>query len=461
MRDSVAQWVGRYRRELFFGLWRRAYFFHSVWWLPAAACWVLGARLLQLTPGFGFFFLIALPVPMLTAWWAARRALPSSERLAADLDARYACGGLLLAHDQDGGESWADHLPEERVPKVSVRLGYSLPWTLVAWGFLAAMFLLPEVWFQTESAAPIMIQSQLVEKEQQINLLEEETLIERHEAEQLRKTLRQVRREAEQGNPAETWQALDAMQRTMDRQARTAFQNRKQNIEQAQMTAALGQRLNNSTLSDEAWQEAFEDYQQWTSDLRADNAVFDQAFSEVGDLKGLDRAEAGAKLVELSRVVKLSKEELEALRKRLKEGKLGDADTGVLVDGDLDGDEALAAYLAAAGSAPPSVRFLAPGGAGTSRGPGSVAIQWSGKTPDGKDPFEAVLLPEGASGRDNSSVRLAVGSEAPEADGRARSSGLDGRNVATGGTGSANRQQVLPRHRAAVGRYFERNDKER
>lgn len=459
MHEQVTTWVSHYRQRLLGAVWRAGFFRLSAWCLLVAACLVLAARLLQLAPSPALVTLACLFLPAAAAWWAARRALPDDQRLAADLDARYRCGGLLVSAENEGAPAWAFALPEVRLPRVEVDLGRAVVMTVAGWLLLVTMFALPEVWFASKAGKPIMIQSRIAQKEQQIQVLEQEKLIDQHEAAKLRETLRKVTEEAQRGNPAQTWQALDAMQRSMETKARAAWNKQQQQLQEAQAAAALGRQLNGAaSLSDESWQAAMDDYQAWAAAQRGDNALLDEALTQAGDFQGQTREQVEAQLVEIQKVLKLSAEELAALRERLERGELSGEGTLVMGDGTFDGDAALAAFLAeGSGKARAAVGLMAAGGQGAiSRGPGSGPIEWSNKTPDGQDPFEALVLPRAAENRPNSGVRLAVTRQAPEVAGAAVVGGFDGSGVAVGGTGSANRQQILPRHRAAVGRYFER-----
>lgn len=462
MHEQVTAWVSRYRQRIFGAVWRAAFFRYSGWCLLVAACLVLAARLLQLAPSPFLFSLAGLLFPAAGAWWIARLAVPDDQRLAADLDARYRCGGLLVSSENEGASAWADVLPKVDLPTLQVDMGRAVVLTLAGWVCLVMMFALPEVWFVAKTGKPIMIQSRIAQKEAQIQVLEQEKLIDKHEAAKLRETLRKVTDEAQRGNPAQTWQALDAMQRSMETKTRAAWNKQQQQLLEAQAAAALGRHINHraASLGDESWQAAMDDYQAWAASQRGNNALFDQALGEAGDFQGLSREQVEAQLAEIQNVLKLSAEELAALRERLERGELGGEATLIISEGALDGDAALAAFLAEGnGNARAAAGIMAALGGGqgaVSRGPGSVPIEWAGKTPDGQDPFEALVLPRAAENRPDTGVRLAVTRQAPAAAGQAEVGAFDGQGVAVGGTGSANRQQILPRHRAAVGRYFER-----
>jgi hypothetical protein len=89
------------------------------------------------------------------------------------------------------------------------------------------------------------------------------------------------------------------------------------------------------------------------------------------------------------------------------------------------------------------------------RGPGAAKLNYDNETKEDGLKFKEQELPEGALTSLKSQV-IAVSKGAPEKEprpGEAGSGALAG--AATGG-GSANTQTVLPRHKGAVERYFER-----
>jgi hypothetical protein len=90
------------------------------------------------------------------------------------------------------------------------------------------------------------------------------------------------------------------------------------------------------------------------------------------------------------------------------------------------------------------------------RGPGAAKLQFGKGTPEDEVKFKEEMLPDADVASLKRSQMLAVsrgkpGNEAPAAT--AGSGALEG---SAAGGGSANTQVVLPRHRGAVERYFDR-----
>jgi hypothetical protein len=96
------------------------------------------------------------------------------------------------------------------------------------------------------------------------------------------------------------------------------------------------------------------------------------------------------------------------------------------------------------------------GRGGTGKGPGKTEMTFGDKSSEAGVGFKDTPLPPGPKSPREGGV-AEVGARAPEVGkpgvGAAQSGSLTG---AAAGGGSANTAVVLPRHRGAVGRYFER-----
>jgi hypothetical protein len=96
-----------------------------------------------------------------------------------------------------------------------------------------------------------------------------------------------------------------------------------------------------------------------------------------------------------------------------------------------------------------------PGRGGTSRGPGAAKLNFDNETKEEGLKFKEETLPEGAITSLKSRV-IGVSRGAPEKEPKVGDAGSGALGDAKAGGGSANTQVVLPRHRGAVERYFDR-----
>ena len=103
----------------------------------------------------------------------------------------------------------------------------------------------------------------------------------------------------------------------------------------------------------------------------------------------------------------------------------------------------------------PRFRLSLPGKGGVDRGPAPAELTFGKPTEETKHDFKEQALPPGAVADLKQSKLQGVSPSAPKVEpgGTASSGALAG---AASGSGSANTQVVLPRHKVAVERYFER-----
>jgi hypothetical protein len=96
-----------------------------------------------------------------------------------------------------------------------------------------------------------------------------------------------------------------------------------------------------------------------------------------------------------------------------------------------------------------------PGRGGLTRGPGAAKLNYDNEVKEEGLKFKEEELPQGALTSVKSRV-VAVSRGAPEKEARPGNAGSGALAQSAAGGGSANTQAVLPRHRGAVERYFER-----
>ena len=96
-----------------------------------------------------------------------------------------------------------------------------------------------------------------------------------------------------------------------------------------------------------------------------------------------------------------------------------------------------------------------PGRGGVGRGRADAPMTWKDPSSNNNTSYEATVLPQASleAMRDSQMVGVSLGAPQLAEGGPDSTNALN--NAAAGG-GSANRQVVLPRHKAAVSRYFDR-----
>jgi len=403
---------------------------------------------------------LGLIIVWLAACFLAWRERPSSQQARAVVDGRRKLGGLLMAHDMDGFDVWAQRLSIPTPLRVRWRGGQ----TLAALG-LSAVFLIGAVLApipESEASAIAMnVQRTIDSLEDQVEVLEEEQIIDEPEAEAMRDDMTKVADDAMGMDPSRTWEALDHMGDQLDKTAAEAADEALRQMEDSAAAEALAKALqeNDGQLTQEQLSAAMQALSELTQDAIGEDMAATLSPEMAKQLSeaaaaGLD-AETLKKLAQMMQGQQADlKEMLEALKDaKLIEGKLSD------IDYDLDPTELLEWLECQGGDCDAAAicKACKGGRGGIQRGPGHVEMIW--KDPSSKEDasFKPQVLPPSRM-RDMEDARLmGVTRAAPDSEptgGNSTGGALTG-VISTGG--SAEAAPVLPRHRGAVQRYFQRS----
>ncbi|MFO0928268.1 MAG: hypothetical protein U0736_14720 [Gemmataceae bacterium] len=443
--------------------------------LTALAAWAFlyGTAVLALRGGLGLsradvlWGLLSLPAAVVPAALLARRRLPSAAAVRAVLDRHGRCGGLLMAGEEQPLGAWADELPAIRMPEVRWRSAPS--WALLAGGlaFVALAFLVPQG-FADLGPGRLDVERETDKLARQLEVLEKEKVLEPKRAEELKEQLERVRKEAKGGDPGKTLESLDHLQELVTKAAQEASESaarKNEKLGQAEAMSEAVERLarKRNKLDAGGLTEAMQQLARLTRKAADEKELLDS---------GLDPETLDA----LKDAASLSPEQLKKLAEALREckgttgkkvGKLVKArlvDASELEKCDKAGKcdcEGLAALLKEGGCKSGLCDAIAtcqmPGRGGISRGPGPAKLTFGDETSEAGARFKELELPPAAlqSLKDSQLAGISTGDPTQKAakGGPAGSGALD---TATAGGGSANTQPVLPRHRRAVERYFDR-----
>ncbi|MCP3958433.1 MAG: hypothetical protein GY719_11320 [bacterium] len=441
-------------------------------------CFVWGGVVLALRAGFDtprewLFWGLAGVLPALAAAAVlAWRGRPSARSVRALLDLHNRRGGLMMAAAEVELGGWRGRIGEEDAPRLRGRSR----WGLLAGGaaFAVAALWMPVVPSGLEDARPLEIGEEVGELAERIEVLKEEGLLEENEAERFEAELEALEEEASGDDPAATWEALDHLQEMTDRTAE----------EVAEAALAEGEQLAAAEMVAEALSE--------NGDL-AGEELLNEAMAELSALT--ERTAAESRLLENTLAAELaagsgSQMDLGELRDALGRGKgslddkldrlyasgLIDLETLLAAKSPLDGGDldSLERFLeengleaskgfCKGGRPGPGSRFGeiasgAPGRGGINRGRADAAMTW--KDPSSRDgaEFEELILDPSslAALRESQLLGLTVADPSALEPGALPGAGtaIDAESVAGGG--AAYTHTLLPRHRGAVKRYFDR-----
>ncbi|MDX2033039.1 MAG: hypothetical protein SF339_20345 [Blastocatellia bacterium] len=391
----------------------------------------------------------------------ARRQLPAPTAVRALLDERNRCGGLLMAADDAEIGQWP--MPEVATPRLRFRNPRA--WGLFAVSVVFALVsLLAPVRFSSMNAArPMDVNREAEALAARIDTLKEAELLDSAKAEELAQRLEQLAAEASGEDPARTWEALDHLADAVEKTARDAAETTAARQEGLEQAAALAEGL--MAGSDQL------DARTMTEAMQTLSAMMQRAMQEDQMLASDLSPETQAALRNGALPPDQLGEAADALRKRraaneqrlAKAGKAGAIPPGALKGGARSGprdNSGLAKYLKE-NARKQSIDELVsgwcenPGKTGVSRGRGDAAMTWSDGTSEKEAKFkEQALPPSSVAGLDESRL-VGMSASAPTIDRTGAASHTVLGNAATGG-GSAHTQTILPRHKGAVKRYFER-----
>ena len=451
--QSIARFI---RRVAILMSIRYALTFITIWGLLCGIA-VLAMRAATGRPPIQSIWILAGVVPcVMIAILLALMRLPDRSAVRALLDNRNSCGGLLMASERVELGDWQSRLPVIADPRLRWRARRPVALALASALFVAVSFLVPAR-PGLASDRPLDIAKEAGEISADIDVLKKEEVIDATQAESLETKLESITAEAKGEDPVKTWEALDHLQDTALKTAEEAAEKIVQNNERLAEAQALSETLaeGGSGIDPKLMTEAMKE-------LRA------QMEAAAGGQEG------GPKLPnELLKDLKtgsLSRDQLKQLADALKQhkgeiskrlGKLRDAgliDLKTLKQVEKAGqcDSAgLAEFLKEnAGTMTVTEMMNSWGRGGVDRGRGDAPMTWTDRSSERGAKFKEQVLPSSLAGlKDSELIGRSTGAPGVEKSGPQQAGALKG---AAAGGGSAFTQTVLPRHRGAVNRYFER-----
>ncbi len=452
------------RRITAFLVLRRALVLLALWlflWGTAVLVLRVGVGLSPLTLLWG---LVAVPLVVAVAALLALRQVPGRIALCAALDRSGRCGGLLMAAEEQPLGGWERAAPAPGHLRVRWQGGRTCTVFLSALAFVAVALLLPDS-LTALPPAPHALEigreaDRLAEK---VALLKEEKIFEPERADKLKERLDQLKQDATGANPVKTLEALDHVEKQVAQAAREAAEKAAQKTEELAQGEALAEALQKAGDSLDAGVKA-----EAMAELSAlsKKAVGEKGAAgkhlDPGILKALkDGTLRPEQLKALAAALKAGQGDLGKLVEKLAKARLIDPELLKKCEGACKAcdAEALAKFLkeckGKCSVADALKKGGRPGRGGVNEGPGAAELTFGDKTSEAGAKFKEEVLPPAELEALKKSNLLATSREAPDKEkaGPSRPGALGG---ARAGGGSAQTQVILPRHRPAVERYFER-----
>lgn len=403
---------------------------------------------------------IGIVVAVVIAVTFARRQLPSRASVRALLDDRNDCGGLLMAGADAEIGDW--RTPEITLPRLRWQKARAFALLAASVAFLSISLIAPVRFAATNAARPMDVGREVENLSAQIEALKEAEVIEETKAEMLEQKLDQIGAESSAEDPAKTWEALDHLADAVEKAAKEAAENANIRQEELARAEALAEGLMSG--SDQL------DPKTLTEAMQTLNEMMQGAMKENESLAG----DLSPETQEAIKNGSLKPEHLKDISKALSQNrsamnqKLSKlAKSGTINPGSLKSAQAnrsdnsgLAQFLKENAQKMSVAEALGewcenPGKGGVDRGRGDAAMTWTDGTSEKDAKFKEKVLPPSVIAGLNDSQLVGLSASAPVAD----TSGIAAHgalNSAASGGGSAHTQTILPRHKGAVRRYFER-----
>jgi hypothetical protein len=414
---------------------------------------------------------IALAV--IAAFILARRQLPTAASIRSLLDQQNECGGLLMAAGEQPLGDWQSNLNTLQLPRLRWRGARG--WALLAasFAFVLTALLVPVRFAALNADRSLNVGKEAETLTAQIEALKEEQIITEAKAEELKNKLDQLSAEASGQDPAKTWEALDHLANAVEKTAQEAAASAARRQEQLEKAEGLAEGLmaGADQLDAKLMTEAMQTLSTMMQGAMKENETLARNLSaetqeaiKNGSLKP-DQLQDVAKALGQSRqklTQQLSKLNPSGRNPNGPGGPNSRINPSALKGGAQaqKRDNAGLSQFLKENAQNMSVKvaisqWYEGGKGGVDRGRGDAAMTWTKGSNEKDAKFKEKTLPPAAVAGLQDSQMIGLSASAPEIQKGALAAHGALNNAASGG-GSAYTQTILPRHKGAVKRYFER-----
>jgi hypothetical protein len=461
--QSISRFIRRL--GLLFAL-KQSMTFVTIWFFIWGAV-ALVMRAASATPRMRLLWgAIGIAVAVIAAAALSRKRLPSRDSVRAMLDNRNDCGGLLMAGaDADTG-AW--RIPEIALPRLRWRKARAFGLLAASFAFVLISFIAPVRFASISAARPMDVSREVENLSAQIEALKEAQIIEKAKAEALEQKLDQLSQEASGEDPAKTWEALDHLTDAVEKAAKEAAETANARQERLARAEALAEGLTESLmaggdhLDPKTMTEAMRTLGKMTQDaIKENESLADDLSPETREAlkSGSLKPEH---LKDISKALGAGKSSLnQKLSKLSKSGMISPNSLKGGAQGSRRDNSGLAKFLKENAEKmsvdEATLKWCEKGewSGAPARGRGDAAMTWTDGSSEKGARFKAKVLPPSSVAGLNDSQLVGLSASAPtvSTSGVAAHGAL---NSAASGGGSAFTQTILPRHRGAVRRYFDR-----
>jgi hypothetical protein len=414
--------------------------------------------------------LIFVPVVLLSVLYAVLKA-PSKKTLKSLFDTKNKCGGLLIASEEVNLGFWESRISNLSRPKIRWKNRKMPGLFILAVIFVVAGFLVPQKYVQIVSARPMKIGEDLDKLTEQVDTLKNEDIIQEKTAEELKQALEEVKNTATGNDPVKTWETLDHIQQNLKKQAQDAASQALSQTENLAKAEALSQALSESgaELSSKVSAEAMSELSAMVKSLAGENEKLKESL-EPNTLKACELGKLeSSQLNELKTALQLSKQNISSSLSKMCQAGMIDVNTLNMCQALAQCDaNSLKECMAKDANAMSVSQMLSqacamsgsnPGRGGVDRGRADAAMTWKEESSEQGAKFTEKVLPPASLNALKDSITVNVSVSAPVVEKNAQSTATNALGSAASGMGQSFTQKILPKHRGAVKRYFEREQK--
>jgi hypothetical protein len=370
----------------------------------------------------------------------------------------------MAAGEAQVDPAWLQALPGLNPPRIAWRWPGAAGLLLAAAVFAAFSVLCPIPDLGLRPPSPLELKTAVEDLKANVEQLADKTVIEPNKAVEIKEELAKLEKEATGEDPAKAWEALDVIKESLTEAARDALEK----------NMAEGQAISDTL--------ALADQAQELQQANGDQAMLSDLLREIGNMVNsqelsaflVDKLPPG--LLDAAANGQLTPEQLKMLSQCL-QGCLGQCRTNLLdlanlkfIQGDFqlsngecsgDGTNALLALLGQGlcnGNDNGALDGGLPGRGGIDRGRGDAPITWQNDTSEAGAGFKEQALPPSFKLDPKNNILTGISRSDPTAP--VKKNPVETGTLVTGEGGSDSQSQtILPRHRGAIRRFFERAEK--
>ncbi|UDQ99057.1 hypothetical protein AAEX28_02990 [Lentisphaerota bacterium WC36G] len=406
-----------------------------------------------------FLFLIIISL------FISYKSLPEKSQLLSLLDKHNQCGGLLIAAHETNIGSWIEKIRlQKNNIKFNIDLKNKIAIFVLAIAFCFCSNFVPKLNYQKSSFNKFEISDNADDLKNQLDILKDEDIIEEEEAEELEQSINEIEKNAVGENPEKTLEALEHMEENLSNKAQLAEEKALAQMANLEATEQVAQKMEEAlkNMSEKERKESLSAMNDMLNKLAKEDKNFQKMLKN--QQLAMKQSLGSKDLMALKNGCNMSKEQLQKMLNNLKNNNLLNKFSNKLSNmkknngkGRLDNQQLLQ-FLKKNCSGSRSCNKLSSicggGNGGTNRGPGSVPLMWKRRYNTYKGNYKDEGVTGDITSLDDSVLLQEIYTESQAGD--YEKSKVGSLNNTKAKKVDNKSYSLQPKHRKAVGKFFER-----